>query len=156
MPDTGPHVAVAVLCERVITEGDGVLSLIRIVDRVTQSATGPDPPDLMPAFIVDNLQMVLALKSDQARGRHRIKLVIEDPSTTRTPVTENDVNLSPGNQGINVVIPVKLGLELEGVYWIDVILSAPRGQEDKLMTRVPIEVVYQRQRVPVEPDQSES
>ena len=37
MSDGGPHVALAVICEKVIEDNEGVLSLIRIVDRVTQT-----------------------------------------------------------------------------------------------------------------------
>jgi hypothetical protein len=148
MPATGPHIQAALLCERVITEGDGVLSFIRVVDRLISTATGPEPPETMPPLMVNNLQMVVALKSDQARGRFALKLVMEAPSGASEPIGEADVNLAPGNQGINLVMGVQLGLEFEGIYWIDVILGGPRGQPDERLTRVPLEVVYQRQRVP--------
>jgi hypothetical protein len=136
----------------VITEGDGVLSFIRIVDRFIQTATGSDPPDEMPPFVVDNMQMVVSLKSDQAKGRYTVKLVMEAPDTTREQIGEQDVNLTPGSSGINIVAGVRLGLTLEGVYWIDVLFGGPRGQADELLTRVPLEAVYQRQRVPERPD----
>lgn len=147
MPATGPHIAAALLCERVITEGDGVLSIIRVVDRVVQTATGIEPPDEMPPLKVDNLQMVVALRSDQARGRFTLGLDIEAPDGGRERGAEQDVNLTPGNNGVNLVLGMQLGLEHEGIYWIDVLLGGPRGQEEELLTRVPLEVVYQRQRV---------
>lgn len=146
MPDTGPHLNAAILCERVITESDGVLSFIRVVDRFIQTATGAEPPDEMPPF-AGNIQMVVTLKADRARGRHTLKLVMEAPDGAREQIGEQDVNLTPGNSGVNLVIGLQLGLRLEGVYWIDVVFGGPRGQQDVLLTRTPLEVVYQRQRV---------
>ena len=35
MPEGGPYWATAVLCEKVLEEKDGVQSLIRVVDRIT-------------------------------------------------------------------------------------------------------------------------
>ncbi len=157
MPETGPHIVIATFCEKVLLEPDGVLSLIRVVDRFTQTATGPEPPDQMPPFIVSDreLRMVVALKSDKAKGRCAIKVVAEDPSGVRTPVGESDVTLPGGNQGVNLNIGVNFAFQHEGVYWFDVILDGPRNQEDQLMTRVPLEVVYQRQRVPIPPSETE-
>jgi hypothetical protein len=155
MPETGPHVTLAVLCERALVEADGVLSIIRIVDRLTQTATGESPPEQMPPFIVSDIRMVIALKPDRARGRFSLKLVMEDPSGTRIPLGENDVTLQSGNNGVNVMSPVQFVIQHEGVYWVDVLLGGPRQQEDELMTRVPFEVVYQRQRVPTSPPSEE-
>lgn len=156
MPDTGPHIAVATLCERVLTEGDGVISIIRIVDRLIQTATGPEPPEQMPPFLVGDrdLKMVIALKSDQAKGRCTVKIVVEDPSGVRVPVGESDITLQPGNLGANLVIGMNVALQHEGVYWFDVLLGGPRNQQDQLMTRVPLEVVYQRQKVPASQPES--
>lgn len=156
MPATGPHLAIAVLCEKVITEGDGVMSIIRVIDRVIQTATGAEPPEDMPPFLVENIQMVIALKSDQARGRYMIKIIIEDPHVGRVQVGEQDVNLKPGNQGINLVVGMRLELAYEGIYWMDVMFGKPKVQEDVLLTRIPLEVVYERQRVSLPPPPAES
>jgi hypothetical protein len=151
MPRTGPHLNIAAICERVITESDGAVTLIRVVDRLIHTATGPEPPEVMPPLSVDNLQMVISLKADQARGRYALKLVIEAPDGGRTDVGEQDVHLTAGIQGINLVVGLRLALGQEGVYWIDVLFGGPHGQQDELMTRIPLEVVYQRQRVPAPP-----
>jgi hypothetical protein len=150
MPDTGPHITAALLCERVITEADGVLSFMRVVDRIMNVATGIDPPDEMPPM-VGNIQMVVALKSDRAKGRHTVKFLMEAPDGASQQIGEQDVNFTPGNAGANLVIGLQLGLALEGVYWIDVVLGGPRNQPDVLLTRTPLEVVYQRQRIPGPP-----
>ena len=94
MPETGPHLAAALLCERVITESDGVLSIIRVVDRVTQTASGTDPPETMPPLSIDNLSMVLSLKPDKARGRFQLRLVMNEPSM-KTEGLRDDIISSP-------------------------------------------------------------
>lgn len=148
MPPTGPHVAIAVICERVLKEEGGVLSIIRVVDRLTQTASGPDPPQQMPAFIIGDVQMVLSLKPDRSRGRFSIKIVVEDPMGVRMPAGERDINLQGRNLGINLIMPLNVAVQHEGVYWFDVLLGGPKLQEDELLTRVPLEVLYQRQPSP--------
>ena len=49
-PDTGPHVQLAAICEKVLEDKDNVLSLIRVVDQVTQPAMGDEVPEAMPPF----------------------------------------------------------------------------------------------------------
>ena len=46
----GPYLAVAVFCEKVLVERDGVTSAIRLVDRVNRSAVGPESPEVMEPF----------------------------------------------------------------------------------------------------------
>ena len=54
----GPYLSVAVLCEKVLREADGVSSIIRIVDRITVSAKGKEaPPDMPPVPV--NLTAVI-------------------------------------------------------------------------------------------------
>lgn len=157
MPETGPHIVNATFCEKVLIEDDGVLSLIRLVDRFTQTATGPEPPEQMPPFVLTDrdLHMVITLKSDKAKGRCTVKIVAEAPSGVRTPIGDYDVNLPGGNHGINLNIGINFAFQHEGVYWFDVLLGGPREQKDVLMTRAPLQVLYQRQRVHASPpDQS--
>ena len=44
----GPYLITAAFCEQVIEDKSGVLSLIRIVDRMYITAQGPNAPDEMP------------------------------------------------------------------------------------------------------------
>jgi hypothetical protein len=75
-PPGGPYLQTAVLCEKVLQEQDGVLSLVRIVDRIISTALGPDPPEDMPPVAV-NLTAVIVLKSGQAPA-HRILTVVRE------------------------------------------------------------------------------
>jgi hypothetical protein len=150
---TGPHLVVAALCEKVLTEADGVLSVIRIVDRITQSATGPEAPDEMPPFILDTLTMLVALRSDQARGRYGIKIRPEAPGGFQMPSAEQGIHLQSGPSGTNLILPLVVPISTEGVYWFDIFLTGPAPQRERLLTRVPLEIVYQPHRPPVVPSE---
>lgn len=136
----GPYLAMAVLCEKVLTEQDGVLSVIRIVDRLTISAAGPEPPDEMPATQL-NLVALVAFRSGSARGRYKVKLRPEDPSGIQLPVLEMPIHFEGEERGANIVVGFNFVAEHEGLYWIDVLF-----QED-VVTRIPLRVMYQPQRL---------
>lgn len=136
MPPGGPHVNAALLCEKVLQEGDGVLSLIRVVDRLTHAVTGEDPPEAMPPLPID-LTAVVMLKSDQARGRFRLTLRPETPAGLQLPAVEIPVHLDGEERGQNVIVRLAFVAEMEGLYWIDVLF------EGELVTRVPLRVLYQ-------------
>ena len=132
---SGPFLGIAVLCENVLQEKDGVLSAIRIVDRVTQSAQGPEPPDEMPALPLQ-LKMLLTFRAGEARGRFSVKLQPETPSGQQLDVAELPLQLNPG-AGANLIIDFGFVAEDEGLYWIDVSL------QDERLTRIPLTVVYE-------------
>ena len=127
------------MCEKVLTEQDGVLSVIRIVDRVTVTSAGPDVPDEMPPTQL-NLSAVVSFRSGSARGRYTVRLRPEDPSGVQLPVLEMPVHFEGEERGANLVISFNMLAEHEGLYWIDVLF-----RED-LITRIPLRVIYQPQR----------
>lgn len=132
----GPYLALAAICEKVLSEADGVLSLIRVIDRVVVGASGADVPDELPptplAFTV-----VVALKSGSARGRHKLTLRPESPSGQQMSSLEVPIHFEGEDRGANVIINFNLTAEEEGLYWIDVLF------EDKTLTRMPLRVIYQ-------------
>jgi hypothetical protein len=144
--DTGPHLQVAVLCESVIEDKQGVLSLIRVVDQITQTAVGPDVPDEMPAFTLEALTMVISLKADQARGRYTVKIRPEAPGGVQLPAMQMPIQLDGGERGINLISRLNFLVEQEGIYWFDILFSPKKGEEDRLLTRIPLRVIYQPQR----------
>jgi hypothetical protein len=147
----GPWVQLACVCERVLQEQDGVLSLIRVVDRLMLGATGPEPPDEMPKMPV-NFTLLVALKGGAARGRFQVRLTLEAPSGERMPTEATLPVLFEGeDRGVNLVVPVGLELDQEGVYWFDVWLGPRYGQPEELLTRVPLRIVYQPQTAPGPP-----
>lgn len=148
--DTGPHLLACVLCEKVIEDKEGVLSLIRIVDQITHSAIGPEPPEDMPPFILDHLKLVLMLKAGKAKGRFKVKIRPEDPSGVQLPVVETTVQLEGGHGGVNIIAPLAVPIAMEGLYWFDVFFAAGKGDKtaDRLLTRLPLKIEYQPQKTP--------
>lgn len=143
----GPYVAVAVLCEKVLQEQDGVLSAVRIVDQLTQGAVGPEVPDEMPPLAI-TLTALVVLKAGDARGRFAVRLRPEFPSGQQMPPVEFAVRFDGRpNQGQALVLPLNLEVSEEGLYWFDVLFVAERGAaEDQLLSRMPLTVSYQPQR----------
>jgi len=135
--DTGPYLKAAVICSDVIEGKDGVLSLIRIIDRLTISAAGPQPPPEMPPAKCP-LKIVLMFVSGRARGSHEAAVKIEQPDTTPRDCWTGTVFLEGEDRGANVVIGLEAEFPQEGLYWFDVYVDGTR------ITRMPFRVIYQR------------
>ncbi|MBI4609615.1 MAG: hypothetical protein HY726_11470 [Candidatus Rokubacteria bacterium] len=136
----GPYLSTAVFCEKVLQEKDGVASVIRIVDRfiVTISASGSEPPEKMPPMTITTTAF-LSFKSGFAKGSQVIKLVPRDPSgRPMAPEALLPVFFEGDDRGASVTVNVTFRVEEEGLYWFDVLLG------DRLMTKIPLRVVYQR------------
>lgn len=142
--ESGPYLNVATFCELVIEDKAGVLSLIRIVDRMEITAQGTAVPEEMPPQII-NWFLVLLLKSGMAKGSHEIKILPELPSgITITPFIFS-VHLEGGNRGQNVVSRLGMKIEEPGIYWFKIYV------DDQFYTQVPLEVIYSRMVTPTRP-----
>lgn len=135
----GPWLTAALLCDRVLEEKDATLTVVRIVDRIVSSAIGQGTPAEMPPLPV-NLILLIALKSGAAHGRHDLKVELEGPDGLRTPVVENISVLFEGeDRGANLQLALNWVAAQEGLYWFNVLLN------ERLLSRVPLRVVYVRQ-----------
>jgi hypothetical protein len=144
----GPHVQVAAFCEKVIVDQQtGALSLIGLVETVTNAAVGTEVPDEMPPFSLGAVTLAVCLWADQARGRYAVKIRPEDPSGYQMAPITSPIQFEGGARGVNLISPMNLLIEHEGTYWFDILLSAGSGHEDRLLTRVPLEVRYQPQQI---------
>ncbi len=133
--ERGPYIQVAAFCERVLREADGVLSLIRVVDVVTHTERGPNPPDEMPEVHYP-LFFTITLKSGAARGRHDITIIPELPSgETIQPLTMS-IRLEGEGKGTNITSRIDMPYKLEGLYWFNVQF------DNQVITRIPLEVRY--------------
>lgn len=140
----GPFVTAATLCDQVIEGKDGVLSLIRLVDRWTITASGPEPPEEMPSQQL-NLTLVVSLKAGAARGSHTVKIQPEAPSGLRQDALELPVLFEAEDRGQNLIVNLDFTVKEPGLYWFDVLLG------DRRLTRIPLRVVYQRIRTGSQP-----
>lgn len=143
----GPFLSAAFLCEKVLVEGDGVTSAIRIVDRVNHVVIGPELKREMEPFD-HSLFLYLTFKSGSARGPMDLNIRLEDPSgTSKSPLTQTINFEGDDERGVNIVAELRLRLELAGLHWFDIILDGVR------VTRIPLRVVYSPQvrQVPGQP-----
>lgn len=134
-----PFLTVGALCERVLQEKDGILSAIRLVDRIQVVAEIDAASEQMPAVPI-NLQALICLKTGPARGKRTVKVVAHTPNGSIVPSPEEFTALfSDETPGVNFVIDLMFGVNLEGWYWFDVVVG------DDIITRMPLQVMYIRE-----------
>jgi|SRR3990172_5065939 len=138
--EQGPYLSAALLCEKVLIEQDGVKSAIRIIDRVTRTAVGPSPPEEMAPF-EHEIALFVRLKSGWARGSYplRIRFVKPDSESLLPPFQSTIPLEGEEDRGADVVVNMKLRLDMPGIYWFHVELG------DIRLTQVPLRVIYIRQ-----------
>jgi len=131
---TGPYLNAALLCEKVLSEADGVLTAVRVIDRFIVSGPNPEmSPATLPLFLL------IMLKSGQFRGPSVIKFYVETPSAQRLPTLEFQVNFEgDDDRGVNVVANISFQAHETGVYWFTLLY------QDQPLTRIPLRVLYQR------------
>jgi hypothetical protein len=136
----GPYVQVACFCEMVLQDKVNVISLIRVVDTLTHTESGPEPPEVMPAFS-HTLWLVVMLKSGQAQGRRDLRIVPEYPSGETAPQVVQSVHFEGEEKGHNVILRLTFGFPLEGLYWFRIYI------DDAALTAIPFRVKYNRSSV---------
>ncbi len=137
--ESGPFLQAAAFCEKVLQEQDGVLSLIRIVDRVITDTGLLEAGGIPP---IHPLYAVITFKGGEARGSAQLKLAPMAPSGVKLAEIETSVLFEGGeDRGIQLIVPVALPLNQSGVYWFSVLL------DDEFVTKIPLRVVHQRQRL---------
>jgi hypothetical protein len=141
-PSSGPYVAAGFFCERVIEGKDGVLSVVRILDRFTRTVTGSGAPDFMPPTPIQTT-LLISLKSGDAQGRHDVSVNVEQPSgLVETVIPRASVLFEGAEHGANLVFELDWLAVEEGLHWFDVLLDGAR------VTRVPLRIAYLRQEIP--------
>ena len=134
MPDPGgPYVGAALFCEKLLAEQDGVVSAVRIIDRVF-FVTGEDGRPLQPQ---SPLTLLVTMKSGAARGSYSLEVRQEKPSGEELSVVTAPVLLEGEDRGANLVLNLIFEPDQAGLYWFDVYF------EGELKTRVPLRAVYQ-------------
>lgn len=133
------YLQIAVFCERVLQEADGVVSLIRVVDRFL--VRGPTPE--MGSHIL-HFNIVVLFKSGFLRGKQKLHIRPLSPSRKDMPGIEVPV-LFEGDEdrGNGTIAQMEFVVSEEGVHWFDVYLN------DELVTRMPLRVLYQQIGTPI-------
>lgn len=133
MPNKKPFLAAALICEKVLQEGDGVLTVMRIVDIFTIAP----PPVPLPAGGIQGIELtvLLSLKSGDVRGKSEIAMKLRFPSGRVEEVGKWPIVLNGEGHGANVIAKVTLGVTEFGLHWFDV------SWEGQAMTSVPLKLV---------------
>jgi len=129
----GPYIQAAAFCEYVLEEKDKTLSLIRIIDTVTQSMqiTSGEPPKEFPPLAC-RLKLVLMFKSGEAMGSHQLKVTpILPTGETKAPFVQT-LYFEGDEKGANLVLDFGFTFTYEGLYWFDIHIN------DLLATRLPL------------------
>ena len=135
--EDGPYIQAACFCDMIIEDKTGVISLIRVIDTLTHTAAGPNPPDDMPPMPY-SMKLVLMLKSGNARGRSNLRIVPELPTgETKEPFVVT-AYFEGEERGQNVVANMSFVFEVEGLYWFNVYL------DDQKLTAIPFRIKYNR------------
>ncbi len=137
-PAYGPYLNAAFLCEKVLEEKNGVLSAIRIVDRVTYTyKASPENPSSGVSPFQATLSFLLILKSGQNPGATNIKIILKKPDNSELPPLNETMHLdTPDNKGGNLVITTTLNIDQKGVWWFEVFIN------DVPRTKIPLEVIF--------------
>jgi hypothetical protein len=139
--ESGPYLVAALICEKVLIEKDDVVSVIRMVDRITQSATGPDTPETMPPLALQ-MTALIAFKSGDARGPMTVAIQPEDPRGVQLGLFRQTSHFEGEDRGVNLIINLNFVAEIPGLYWWDVLLDGER------ITRMPLRVQYAPTQMP--------
>lgn len=137
MANTKPYVAVALVCENVIEEKDGVLTAFRIVDTFFVPPRPPGLPPEVQAGIAPTL--LVGVKAGDLRGTFQLKLRLRPPTGQTVDVGTQSVLLSDKQIGANVIIKFQMAAEPMGLYWFDVYW------DKDLLTSIPLTLAPQPQ-----------
>jgi uncharacterized protein DUF6941 len=125
---------IAAFCEKVLFETNGVVSLIRIVDRF--NVNGPTP-EMAPASLT--FFLVVAFKAGFVRGKHIIRVIPLSPGNVDLPAIEMPQFFEgDDDRGVMVAAQMNFLVKEEGLYWFRVYF------ENALVTQMPLRVVYQQ------------
>ena len=143
-----PVLLVACLCDNVIIEKDGTVSVIRMVDSVTLMIPKPDampedfvksfPPEvaakLMTAAPLIQLKLLICVKAGEYSGTVSLKTrLITTSGKVRDfqPIGES-VELKEPNAGLNAIMDLRLLVRRVGLCWIEVFVN------EEIRSRIPL------------------
>ena len=130
-----PRLKVGALCERVLEERDGVISIIRLIDRLIITFQGKDVPKELPPGLSEVTAVMCWVSG---LGDYEAKVKVKTPDNeiieSGTLPFRLDSLESVHNQIVKMTIPIRV----PGHYWFEFILN------EEVRGRVPLHVIYQR------------
>lgn len=143
---SGPYLATAVLCEKVLRESDGVVSLIRIVDRIVVSTSGPVPELPAQWAVQSELTLFVAFKPGAALGKEQVVIQIERPDGIRSTLANLPVVFEGEDRGAQALLALNaVPLHQEGLYWFHIRL----GEQFVTKASLRLTILHQQTGLPV-------
>jgi len=134
-----PSLRVAALCERVLEEKDGSLSLIRLIDRLVITAEGTDVPEELPPGQVPLMALMSWING---LGDYEAKVRINMPDGNSIESATLPFHLDSLDRVQNHIVRMVLPVKRRGVYWFNFLLDGD------VKSRVPLRVIYERKEHP--------
>jgi hypothetical protein len=143
-----PRIFVAVLCDRVMEEKDGVLSIVRIVD-VFSADLASAPEGHAMRFTLHGL---LVLRD--VFGDHMLTMKCRNPAGKESSAQDLEIKVprdasSDGSSRVNILIQLPIVTRALGRYWLDVYFDG------RLLVVLPFKLV-QTPTPPMEEEQTSS
>lgn len=128
-----PYLTAALLCEKVLQEGNGTVSVIRVADRLGYNVAGM-PQGMIP---IAQLSGLICLKSGPVTGDHTLKIIGENPTGDRQELFTFPLQLMGKDHGQNIILNIAFGIQRDGLHWFDVVF------DDEVLTRIPLIVAQE-------------
>src|SRR5262245_38494272 len=113
-----PYVQVAAFCQTALSEAQGMLSLIRLMDRY--QVVGPTK-DMQPTTV--NLTLVIVLKSGNMQGSATMTVRPIKPDGSQMPPLNATVLFEGLERGVGLVSQIGLVVNDAGLYWFEVLID---------------------------------
>ena len=130
-----PIVLAALLCDRVLIEADGSVSIIRIADKLIYGKPPQMPEGITP---MGQVQFFMALRSGELEGTFPMKLFLLQPNAERNLIAEASLRLAGLDQGQNVTVPINVPIHQDGMNWVEVEFNG------EVLTTIPVMVIEAR------------
>lgn len=138
-PAEEPVLTLAAFFEAVIREDSGVLTLVRMIDRITISIMDAWVSSLPPSHVEANL--VVSFRGQELQGSGVVSIHPRKPSGDRLP--KQDIPfVFETHTGVNLNIQLGMVVDEEGYYWFDILLN------DEFVTKTPLQIVFARAKKP--------
>jgi hypothetical protein len=134
-----PSLRIAALCERVLEEKDGTLSLIRLIDRLVITAQGTNVPKELPP---GQAPLTAVMSWINGLGNYEAKILVDFPDGSSFESMTVPFFLDSLDKIQNVIVRLVIPIKRPGIYWFNFMLG------DQIKSKLPLRVIYQRKELP--------
>lgn len=141
--ELGPYLNSAFICEKVLQERDGVMSAIRMIDRLTHAIPGGNV-DVMAPFPYQ-FNLLLGFKSGEALGNYQVSIqpIKPEGEEKMQPATYTVNFEAPADRGVGICALMQVQFDVPGLWWFDIYLTELSGlKRIRRVTRIPLRIIY--------------